>query len=165
MSVHKLRSARLAAVLASATALAVAGATPLAQAGAGRDEPNGRLVLRTTLTGAKEVPGPGDPDGRGSARVVLKQTEICFEVSWSNIDAPTAGHIHVGGRDVAGPIAFGMFSVAPPGLGAPVSSVGGCADAGEDLVTALRRNPQGYYVNIHNPAFPAGAIRGQLHRA
>jgi hypothetical protein len=136
----------------------------LAQANADRDDSDARQVLRTTLTGAKEVPGPGDPDGRGTARVVLKQDQVCFELSWSNIDGPTAAHIHVGGRDVAGPVVLLMLSVPAPGLGAPVSSVGGCADASEELVTAIRRDPQNYYVNIHNVPFPPGAIRGQLRR-
>jgi hypothetical protein len=33
-----------------------------------------------------------------------------------------------------------------------------------ELRTELRENPSGFYVNIHNDAYPAGAVRGQLER-
>jgi hypothetical protein len=152
-------------MLAAATVLTISGSVPLAYAGGGggHDDRPKRHALRANLTGAKEVPGPGDPDGRGSAKVVLKKDRVCFTVSWRNIDAPTAAHIHVGSASVAGPVVVGLLSVPAPGLGAPVSSIGGCADAEPDLVAAIRRDPRNYYVNIHNVAFPAGAIRGQLH--
>jgi hypothetical protein len=157
------RRKRLGIVLASAAVLAVGGSVPLAYAGGGHGDHGGRNELRASLTGAKEVPGPGDPDGRGTARVSLKGNRICFDLSWRNIDAPTAAHIHVGSRRDAGPVVVGLLSVPAPGLGAPVTSVGGCADADRTLVTAIRRDPRNYYVNIHNVAYPAGAIRGQLH--
>lgn len=40
---------------------------------------NGGRRLSTTLTGAAEVPGPGDPDGSGTATLRLNpgQEEIC----------------------------------------------------------------------------------------
>ena len=157
------RSRKLAIVLAAATVLTVGGSVPFAIAdGGGHGDGRRHHALRTTLTGAKEVPGPGDGDGRGSAKVSLKRDQICFTLSWRNIDAPTAAHIHVGPSDVAGPVVVGLLSVPAPGLGAPVNSVGGCADAEPDLIAAIRSNPRNYYVNIHNVAFPAGAIRGQL---
>ncbi len=43
----------------------------------------GGRPLSTTLSGAAEVPGPGDPDGRGRASLTINpgQGEICYELS------------------------------------------------------------------------------------
>ena len=161
------RTRRLAIVLATATVLAAGASLPTAYATGGEDN-NGRgkqSRLDASLTGAKERPGPGDDDGRGKARLQLKKDKICFELSWRKIGAPTAAHVHRGQLEEAGPVVVGLLSVPAPGLGAPVSSIGGCV-VPEDpaLIADIRSHPGAYYVNIHNVAFPAGAIRGQLHR-
>ena len=99
----------------------------------------------TTLTGAAEVPGPGDPDGSGSASLRLNpgQKEICYELTVADIAPATAAHIHIGGPTVAGR---------------------GCKSVDRDLVLDILKNPAGFYVNVHNSAFLAGAVRGQLSR-
>jgi hypothetical protein len=38
----------------------------------------------------------------------------------------------------------------------------GCVAASPDLIAAIRANPENYYVNVHTPEFPEGAVRGQL---
>ena len=158
------RTRRLAIVLASATVLATGSSLPTAYATGGEtNDGRGKNRLAANLTGAKEVPGPGDGNGRGKARIQLKKDQICFELSWRNIDAPTAAHIHSGSRGEAGDIVVDLLGV-PAGLGAPVSSVGGCTSADRALIADIRRHPSAYYVNIHNALFRAGAIRGQLHR-
>lgn len=154
---------RLVAGLAS-TALIGVGLTAPAFAGNGHGYGHGhgqRAKLSTTLTGANERPTTGDPDGRGTARVKLTRTQVCFTLSWRNIQAPTAAHIHEGSRNEAGPVVVGLFSV-PGGIGAPINSVSGCTDADPALIREIRRDPQDYYVNIHNTTYPGGAIRGQL---
>lgn len=114
--------------------------------------------LATTLTGAEEVPGPGDPDGSGTATITLNQGQgvVCFELSVTNIDPATAAHIHVAPAGVAGPVVVGLI---PPSSG---TSSGCVVDVDPDLIKAIRQNPSDYYVNVHNPAFPPGALRGQL---
>ena len=113
----------------------------------------------TTLTGAAEVPGPGDPDGNGTAHITLNQGqgEVCFELTAEGIVPATAAHIHVGAADVAGPV---VVPLAPPTDG----SSSGCVSADADLIKAIRQNPENYYVNVHNAEFPAGALRGQLSK-
>ena len=119
----------------------------------------GGQVLTTTLTGAAEVPGPGDPDGRGTATIRLNQGQgtVCFYVTVSNITLPATGaHIHVGASNVAGPVVVGLTPPDATGTSA------GCVSASRELIAAIRKNPSSYYVNIHTTDYPAGAIRGQL---
>ena len=118
----------------------------------------------TMLTGAAEVPGPGDADGSGSASIVLNQGmgTVCFDVSWEDIDGTVvASHIHVGPADVAGPVVVTLFT----GTFGGTDAVSGCAtNVDRGLIKAIRQDPSGYYVNVHSTIFPAGAVRGQLSK-
>jgi hypothetical protein len=116
----------------------------------------GGRPLSTALTGAAEVPGPGDPDGSGTAHLTLNQGqgEICFTIEVADIAPATAAHIHAAPADQAGPVVVN-FNV-------PVNGLSGCVDVDADLIKAIRQTPSNYYVNVHNADFPAGAIRGQL---
>ncbi len=116
-------------------------------------------TLEATLAGEQEVPGPGDPDGSGHGVVNVYRASVCYglEVEVTNIEPATAAHIHVGFRDEAGPV---VVTLNPPTDG----SSGGCVDIPRALSRGLREHPARYYVNVHNEEFPAGAIRGQLHR-
>lgn len=136
-------------VIGAVVLLAVAMTAVVANAG-------GR-ALSTTLTGAAESPGPGDPDGSGQATLTLNpgQGEICYELSVTGIAPATAAHIHVGPPGQAGPV---VVPLVPPTSGAS----SGCATADRDLIKAIMKNPELYYVNVHNAQFPAGAVRGQL---
>ena len=118
----------------------------------------GGRPLSTSLSGAAEVPGPGDPDGSGAAHLTLNQGqgEICFDISVENIEPATAAHIHVAPSDESGPVVVN-FDVATNGLS-------GCVDVDADLIKAIRQNPDAYYVNVHNAEFPGGAVRGQLSK-
>ena len=171
--------------LAGALALALAAGllASLAPLGAARERDDARGArLEARLTGEREVPGPGDPDGSGRAWVSIHpgRGEVCFRVGWKRIAAPTAAHIHVGTPDVAGPIVVGLFMTSeapdqPPTLPETIHAVKGCTDevvvpedapfaSPEALLRNIARRPWRYYVNVHNLDFPAGAIRGQLHR-
>lgn len=121
----------------------------------------GGRPFATTLTGAAEVPGPGDPDGSGTASLRLNpgQEEVCFELSVSNIALPATGaHIHVGTADVAGPVVVPLTAPDESGTSS------GCVSADRDLILDIMQNPEGYYVNVHSTEFPAGAVRGQLSK-
>ena len=112
----------------------------------------------TSLWGANEVPGPGDPDGSGQAIIRVNQGkgQVCWTLMARKIAPATAAHIHVGGPDVAGPVVLGL---TPPTDG---RSDGCASDVDPMLIRELLRNPRGYYVNVHNADYPAGAVRGQL---
>jgi hypothetical protein len=117
----------------------------------------GGRTLSATLTGAAEVPGPGDPDGAGTATVIVNpgQRRICYEIEVRNIDPAAAAHIHEAPAGVAGPVKVG--------LEAPTDgSSSACVSVSRELALEILKNPADYYVNVHNPAYPGGAVRGQL---
>ncbi len=121
--------------------------------------------FRTTLTGSAEVPGPGDPDASGTASIALNQgqDEVCFSLTWENIDGTVvAAHIHEAPVGVAGPIVVPLFmDTSFSGTGSFSDCVAGMSG---ELIKDIRQNPTEYYVNIHSTVFPAGAIRGQLSK-
>jgi hypothetical protein len=146
-------AAAIAVILAAALTAFVA---PAAAAG------ERATLLAASLTGGQEVPGPGDPDGSGRALVRLAGDRACFLLQWSRISAPTAAHIHVGRRGVAGPVVVLFFQGQLPDT---LNAVAGCAPADPAVVEAVAASPRDYYVNVHTADFPDGAIRGQLRRA
>ena len=149
---------RLPGLLALVAALAVLSLPTVAFAQAST------TTLTATLTGEAEVPGPGDPDGAGTATITLRQSRVCFDMTWDNIGGATQAHIHKGAPGVAGPIVVTLFDVADP-LPPGQNGQEGCVDAEAAVIDAIRQNPAGYYVNVHTPELPKGAIRGQLQAA
>ena len=145
------QSAVVALTLASILLIAASAASSVSAGG---------RPLSTTLTGAAEVPGPGDPDGSGTAFLTLNhgQGRICFELSVANIAPATAAHIHVAPAGDAGPV---VVPLTPPTGG---SSSGCIENVDRDLIKAIMHDPDLYYVNVHNAAYPAGAVRGQLSK-
>ncbi len=116
-----------------------------------------RATLEASLTGEKEVPGPGDPNGWGEAEVKVYKAKVCYELEVKRIKPALAAHIHRGGPSVAGPI---VVELKAPTDG----SSEGCKAISKKLSKKLRDSPSHYYVNVHNEPYPNGAIRGQLHR-
>ena len=119
----------------------------------------GGRPLATTLSGAAERPGPGDPDGTGTAliRVTPGLGRVCFTLNVANITLPaSAAHIHLAPPTDPGPVVVAL--AAPDATG----SAQGCVSTTRALVKAILKNPSGYYVNVHTSDFPDGAVRGQL---
>lgn len=108
------------------------------------------------LSGASEVPGPGDPDGTGVAVVTISGTTVRYAIFVQNIVAPTAAHVHRGAAGTSGPVVVDL------GTGFNISGGIGDITATQAIVNEIVANPSGFYVNVHNPEFPGGAIRGQL---
>lgn len=152
----RLRNLTVAVVVA-ALALAMFGGPALAKTVVAGVE--GGSLLTSDLLGANEVPGPGDPDGSGTAVVSVNPSaeRLCFELTAGGIAPATAAHVHDGPAGVAGPV---VVTLTPPTSG----SSSGCVVANKALLKDIKKNPAEYYVNVHNADFPAGAIRGQLSR-
>lgn len=112
------------------------------------------------LTGAAEVPGPGDPDGAGIATLDWDSEgeQLCYALSIDDIDPATAAHVHRGAAGEAGPPVITLETPAADG------GSDGCVEISSSLRRELRDNPGGFYVNVHTEPHPAGAVRGQLER-
>ena len=117
------------------------------------------------LKGGNEVsPGgaaaAGDLDGSGTASVTVPSAgRICFSIVVQGIGAPTLAHIHRAQAGQNGPI---VVPLVPPSTGNPGTSSGCVSGIAAALLTAIRNMPGEFYVNVHNAAFPLGAVRGQL---
>jgi len=138
--------------------LAVPLSQLLAQPTSSESGRNGGRPLSAVLAGDAEVPGPGDPDGSGTATLRLNsgRQRICFDIEVSDVEEITAAHIHVGAEDEAGPIVVD-FDIANNGLR-------GCIDVERRVAKEIRKHPDAYYVHVHNAEYPAGALRGQLSK-
>ena len=117
------------------------------------------MKIKASLTGAAEVPGPGDSDGGGTVQVTLNpdKNEVCYDLTVTKIDEATAAHIHEGAAGKDGPVKVPFD--APKG-----GSAKGCKTADAAVVKDMMANPANYYVNVHNATHPSGAIRGQLSK-
>jgi hypothetical protein len=142
-------------VLASAAALVV----PVLTFAPSATADDGGRPFTVALTGAAERPGPGDPDGSGTARLSVNpgQAEVCYTLTVENVGLPATGaHIHVGDVESPGPV---VVALAPPDA---TGTSSGCVTADRDLLRSILTDPDSFYVNVHTSAFPAGAVRGQL---
>ncbi len=114
------------------------------------------------LTGAAERPGPGDPDGTGTAWLTLNhgQGEVCWTIVVADITLPAAAaHIHIAPPTAPGPV---VVPLSAPGADGTTSGCLGGVD--QELIKAIQQNPSAYYVNVHTSDFPGGAVRGQLSK-
>jgi len=122
----------------------------------------GGRPFEVMLTGEAERPGPGDPDGTGTAKITLNQGQgtIRFDITVSNITLPTVGaHIHVANSNEPGPV---VVPLTPPDATGHSS---GEVNVDPELIKAIRQNPENYYINVHTlPLYAAGAVRGQLSK-
>ena len=142
-------------------------------------------VLEANLVGIEEVGTDaskkgmmvGDPDGRARASVfgidgAQNANTLCYTIvvvdKLAELNqAPgngRAAHIHEGARGSNGPV---VAALAWPQNG----QAGDCISEATEgkfptkeagIVQRILKNPANFYVNVHNSAYPAGAIRGQL---
>jgi hypothetical protein len=138
-------------------------ATVMTASGALADPKTATFTIQ--LSGAEEVcptaPGTCGGPGTGTATITIDRNArtLCYTIMTSNVALPLlAAHIHVAPVGEAGPVVIPLFTQ-------PVNAttVAAClSDLDKNLLKAIIRNPQNYYVNVHNTPFPNGAVRGQL---
>ncbi len=159
-------------IIGAGTIVAVlGGAATIATAG------HSNTLLESSLKGKNEV-GPagssrnvGDPKGEGENYVFGIDGDLktlCYVLTVEKIAPATAAHIHKGVTGTNGPV---VVNLAAPADG----NAADCLTEGETgkfavdangvpltTVAEILANPSGFYVNVHNAAYPGGAIRGQL---
>jgi hypothetical protein len=139
-------------------------------------------VLVAELDGRQEVPAQGnsrrivgDANGRGEAYVFGIDGDpetLCYllmveKIQLVPVGSGIAAHIHFGQRGENGPV---VAALAGPedGNAADCLSEGEAGKfplhpaAGSGIVQDILNHPDDYYINVHNPDFPGGAVRGQL---
>ena len=130
----------------------------------------GPVAYAAELRGASEVP-PNASNAFGSAYVLLDliNNTILWEVNDNGIASPTLSHIHRGSSGVSGQVIINFATAADQISGGRTkgSTTIAAQQTGNLLpsdLTALASasTANGYYVNVHSVAFPAGEIRGQL---
>ncbi|NJC39886.1 hypothetical protein GGQ87_000144 [Brevundimonas alba] len=147
----------LSGVLIAAGALMLSGCASFM---GGSDQTRGRSLV-IPLTGTAEGPGLGDPDGSGTAELLIDAAHgrVCYLLTVEGIAPAQLAHIHKSPRGQSGgPI------VVP--LEAPTDGDSErCVAVAPEIARSLLQNPADYYVNVHNTEHPGGAVRGQLDDA
>jgi hypothetical protein len=133
------------------------------------------VTLTTNLNGGAETP-PLNTGAVGTAEVTIDvpNRELVVTLTVFNIATPTtAAHIHIGPKEVAGPVVIDFpasitgrtgdfvlhFRVSEEAFRArPAIGI----HTMDDAIQAIAGGNS--YVNIHTTQYPGGEIRGQLNR-
>src|SRR3954471_8052807 len=138
-------------------ALAVVASLSIGVAMAGAQ--NSSNEFKATMKGSSESP-KGPSSASGTFTVEFKNGQACYKMSVKGLGAkPIAAHIHRGAAGTNGPI---VIDLKPTFKGTSPRVSSKCVAARASIVSAVRRNPAGFYANVHTSANPAGAARGQL---
>ncbi len=120
-------------------------------------------------TGAAEVtaggvPNQGDPDGSAIGFIIFDNVAGSAQVSLNlaNIDLTTLSghHIHQAPATTTGGIVLDLGDPDTIRTGSVLSgTITGLSTA---TINNINASPTGFYYNLHNTAFPGGAVRSQL---
>jgi hypothetical protein len=163
----------------------------LALAGCGNDNGNpagpsvsGPIIFTAQMSAANEVPPVTNAEsgGRGTASITLNVPRdssgnvtgggtVNFNVQLTGFPPGTAAiaaHIHPGAAGVAGGV---LVPVSGLSAASPILMADGTAALNltgstitQEQAQQIVANPAGFYFNVHTPANPGGAVRGQLSR-
>ena len=112
--------------------------------------------LRANLSGDQVASGPGAPNAFGTANLLidLGNGVLCFRMGYDGINHPTEAHIHAGGPGQNGRPVIDLHPEA--------NGDEGCVGADPTALRNVRDHPEAFYLQLHTPEYPGGAIRGQL---
>jgi CHRD domain len=154
---------RLVTIVVMTVALSAVAAVMTAS-GALADPKTATFTIQ--LSGAAEVcptaPGTCGGPGTGTATIEIDRNAgtLCYAITTQNVALPLlAAHVHEAPAGQAGPVVIPLFTQPVNAATVPRTCLTGLD---KNLLKAIIRDPQSYYVNVHNAPFPNGAVRGQL---
>jgi hypothetical protein len=148
--------------LLGVTAVSMLVAVPMALAA----QPPAKTFI-TVLSADEEVPHCALATNAARGLAVLHVLDeasgtVEFKIVANNLPGDIiAAHIHLAPRGVAGPV----LQPLPPTPGEENGVIAEGTFSNPGLVSAIRANPDGYYINVHTDPVngcPPGVIRGQL---
>ncbi|WP_299079765.1 CHRD domain-containing protein [uncultured Paraglaciecola sp.] len=141
-------------------------------------------VLEAELRGKNEVPSMadgrkskrnkhvGDKNGKGEGYVFGIDGDpetLCYLLEVEKIQLVPVGegmaaHIHRGPAGENGPVVAVLAGPEDGNAADCISELeaGKFPDLYPGIVQEILNHPEEFYINVHNPEFPSGAIRGQL---
>ena len=136
-------------------------------------------TFTATLNGASERPTPNTSPAAGTGTFTLSEdgNTLTWNVVTTGLNNVVASHIHIGGREIAGPIVLPLYAGAAasnPAITGSVTRATFVSPLGvtfDGLIALMKTGDT--YVNVHTdngiaPAntgpgdFPGGEIRGQI---
>lgn len=148
-------------LIVGAVAVAAALVPTSATAHDGGTADSDATILAASLRGANEVSG-GDTDGAALQFLQVKGDKVSVAVKWRGVDRPTKLHIHQGAKGTDGGVKIDLTGLLPKGKGKTLT--GNVQVKDPALLNSLKSDPGSFYANLHTAEFPAGAVRGQLHK-
>ena len=132
------------------------------------------IVFNISANGFKEVnaagtPNQGDPDGTAIGTLKLDNGtgagttgSATITLTLANIDLTTlsGNHLHQAPSTTIGSIVLDFGDPDNYRIGSVLS--GTVTGLSATVITSVLANPTAFYYNLHNDAFPSGAVRDQL---
>jgi hypothetical protein len=141
---------RLSTALALPFAAVALALVPAATASAA---PTSLTAAATSANESKGGLAGASAKGTFTADPAAKQ--FCYTVDATKLDDAVAMHIHKAAKGADGAIVIPLDAKK---IGAGKT----CTSAPAAILSQVVANPAGFYLNVHTPKFPAGAVRGQL---
>ncbi len=111
------------------------------------------------LKGKWIVGAKGKGSGKAEIRSASEITAVCYDIRFKGIGNVTSASIREGDKGENGDVVVELFD----GNKRRESPVKGCnMDVPAGTIEAIQSHPSSYYVELVNPDFPDGAMRGQM---
>lgn len=114
----------------------------------------------SVLTGDQEpAGGPSNAAGFAAFTIDRDTDLLTYRIEAGNLTGISGAHIHRGTFGVPGPVLIDLMT----NDGFEDGVLEGSVSANGALLDQIFADPGAFFVNVHTPEFPQGAIRGQLN--